>query len=209
MKAVLFAFAAVGLAVGTASAATEARLVSYEPISGELAPTTRASNSIVFSAIPGPYQAFAAATGVLGFDDYDSTLAGGNAFLQSLRFVGGLTAAGTIRAEFYDTAANLVSSANLPIAGAGNFIYNFSLETALNAKDSTFLIPEAGFIQLVALGGVTGQFFLSTTVPSVGTSSLALGSTTTHTHRFELTVPAPSAMALLGLGGLVAVRRRR
>jgi len=206
MKASIFVLALV-MSAGTAMA-TQAHVVGFEPISDDLMPTTRASNSVVFNSIPGPYQGFAAATGVLGFEDYNSTLAGGNAFLQSFRFVGGVTAAGAVRVEFYDTSATLVNqfNVNLPV---GNAIWNIGLETVANAKDSTFLIPDAGFVQIVALGGVTGQWFLSTTVPSVGTSSLAAGDTTTHTHNFELTVPAPSAMALLGLGGLVATRRRR
>lgn len=208
MKASIFVLA-LALTAGTAMA-TDGYVIGYEPISDLPAPTTRASNSVVFSAIPGPYQAFAAAPGVMGFDDYDSALAGGNAFLQSFRFVGGLAATGNIRVEFYDAGANLINQFNVNSLPAGNNIWNIGLESVAGAKDSTFLIPEAGFVQIVSTSaGVNGQWFLSTTVPSVGTSSLLAGSTTTHTHRFELTVPAPGAMALLGLGGLVAARRRR
>lgn len=209
MKASAFVVLALGLAAGTASAA-QPWIMGYEPLTASDQAQTRASNSVVFSAIPGPYQAFAAGTGALGFDDYDSTLAGGQAYLQSFRFVGGVTVAGgTIQVQFFDTGANLINSFNVTLPTAGNSIWSIGLESVANAKDSTFLIPEAGFVQINALGGALGQWFLSTTVPSVGTSSLALGDTTTHTHRFELTVPAPSSLALLGLGGLVATRRRR
>lgn len=207
MKASAFVVLALGLAAGTASAA-QPWIMGFEPLSAGDLPQTRASNSVVFSAIPSPYAAFAAATGVLGFEDYTSTLGAGTGYLQSMRFVGGLTTAGTMRMEFYDTTATLINSftVNLP---SGNSIWNIGLESAANAKDSTFLIPGSGFIQIVALGGALGQFYLGTGAPTVGTSSLALGDTTTHTHRFELTVPAPSSLALLGLGGLVAARRRR
>jgi hypothetical protein len=207
MKAFAFGVVALSLAAGMASAA-QPWVMGFEPLSAGDLPQTRASNSVVYSAIPSPYAAFPAATGSIGFDDYDSTLAGGSAYLQSMKFVGGLTTAGVMRVEFYDTSLAFVNSftVNLPL---GNSIWNIGLETVANAKDSTFLIPEAGFIQLVATGGALGQFFLSTAVPTIGTESRTLGDTATHSHRFELTVPAPGSMALLGLGGLLAARRRR
>jgi hypothetical protein len=213
MKAFAFGVVALSLAAGMASAA-QPWVMGFEPLSAGDLPQTRASNSVVFSAIPSPYAAFAAATGNIGFDDYDSTLAGGSAFLQSMKFVGGFSTlpvgstTGAMRVEFYDTTAAFINSftVNLP---TGNSIWNIGLETVANAKDSTFLIPEAGFIQLVATGGALGQFFLSTAVPTIGTESRTLGDTATHSHRFELTVPAPGSMALLGLGGLLAARRRR
>jgi hypothetical protein len=214
MKASVFAMLALCATAGTAMANTVGYVIGYEPITGEVLPQTRASNSVVFSAMTPnagvtTYSAFAAATGAIGNDDYNSTLAGGNAFLQSMRFIGGLTAAGTMRIEFYDSSAGFVNSFNVNLP-AGNNIWTIGLESVAGAKDSTFLIPEAGIIQLVATGGVTGQFFLANTAPTVGTQNYAAAGTyATFSHRFELTIPAPGAMALLGLGGLMAARRRR
>lgn len=223
MKAVVLGALMVAVAAGSASAVTlvggsstgfVGRVDSYAPLTDAYLPQTRASNTTVFSALSpnsnNQFSGFAAAAGPLGFDDYNSTLAGGNAFLQGFQFIGGLTAAGTINVQFFNTAGDFVNNftVNLP---AGPNIWNIGLETVAGAKDSTFLIPEAGYVQIDAVGLVTGQWFLATPAPTIGTESRAAGegSITSHSHRFALTVPAPSAMALLGMGGLLAARRRR
>ncbi|MCA9254363.1 MAG: PEP-CTERM sorting domain-containing protein, partial [Phycisphaerales bacterium] len=67
-------------------------------------------------------------------------------------------------------------------------------------------------VQVVAADdGSTGQWFLSTTLPTIGTESRAPGegSLETHSHRFRLDVPEPATLSLLAIGGLVIARRRR
>lgn len=169
-----------------------------------------AQGAVVYSAIPGPYAAFAAAPGGIGFDDYASTETG-YFELQSMRFVGSSdTAGGTVRIEFYTFDPNPAlavfhSSITVGLPVSAGTIYGLTFAPG-------FWVPNNGYIQMVATG-TNARWFLSTTAPSVGTQSYAVGSsnpTALISHRFELTsVPAPGALALLGLGGLVAGRRRR
>jgi len=210
MKASIFVLA-LALTAGTAMA-NGVVSASYRPMSDGMLPQTRANNAPVFSAIPGPYAGFAAATGGLGFDDYNSIFAGPTMPLQVLNFVGGVTTVGgTLTFNFYDTTQTLANTVAFNLPAAGNFIWTLNFESAPGAKDSLFSIPSDGYLEIIAGANTTGQWFLSTSLPTIGTESRAAGegSLTTHSHRFELVVPAPGAMALLGLGGLVAARRRR
>jgi len=161
--------------------------------------------AVVYSGIPGPYSAFAAANGVLGFDDYASTMVDPVEGLTELRFVGGVTNVGeTIRFEFYTSGGSFRNSFDVAFPSAGAFIWTITL-------GSTIDIPRNGILQLVATGNSTGRWFLTPTAPTVGTNDLAFGGLPAAglMQAFELTTPTPGALALLGLGGLVAGRRRR
>jgi hypothetical protein len=168
-----------------------------------------------YSSIPGPYSAFAAATGAAGFDDYGTTIAAPTFTLASLRFVGGVTSVnGQIRFNFYDSTATLFSSFTSTFGTAGDFIWTVNLGTLPDNSDSTFQVPNNGFMELVVDAGTTGRWFFTTTAPTVGTNNIATGTAGTLNPQrysaYELNaVPAPASLALLGLGGLVATRRRR
>lgn len=196
MKNVLGLLALVAVA-GTASAQIT---TTAQPL--DAAPGFDVRATPVFSAIPGPYVAFPAATGSLGFDDYDTILAGGNETLTEMRFVGGVQqVGGQLTFNFYDASQALVSSFGATFGQAGNFIWTIN--------NLSVTIPDQGFVEIVAAANTTGQWFLSTSAPTLGTESRDLGTLTTHSHRFELSIPAPGSLALLGLGGLVVGRRRR
>lgn len=155
---------------------------------------------------PGGYQAFPAANGPLGFDDYTSTSAG-SITLDTFRFVGGVDAAGgTLGFEFFDAAGvTLISAFSVSFVDAGNFIYTITLGGAFSAD-------AAGILQLSTDATSNGQWFLSDGGPTVGSEDNTFGGASggALAHNFELNaVPAPGAMALLGLGGVVAGRRRR
>ena len=210
--------AAAGCAASAYAVEIPAEQVSARPIEGGAGYTERENTVPVFSAIPGPYSAFAPAAGVLGFDDYDSILDEPTFFLGEFSFVGGVATAGTVRVEFLDAQSVLVNqfTVNLP---AGNNIWTIGL--AADPKDSTFLVPSAGIVRITSIQGVTGapasngQWFLATAEPTIGLQTDTFGSTAggpsaAFSHRFELQqVPAPGALALAGMGGLLMSRRRR
>ena len=197
MKKIVALFALVA-AAGSASAIN----VTAAPLT-EL-PGYADRGTPVFSAIPGPYAAFAAATGSLGFDDYDSILPGGYDVLTDLKFVGGVTTVGgTLTFNFFHPDGTAISNFSVTLPQAGNFIWTID---TINV-----LIPTDGIMQITAGENTTGQWFLSATAPTLGTQSSTFGGANggAFSHRFELQVPAPGAAALLGLAGLVAGRRRR
>ncbi|MBX3410191.1 MAG: hypothetical protein KF859_09935 [Phycisphaeraceae bacterium] len=192
------------LALACAAGANAAIVAVPTPIDDATVFTPR--SGVVFSNIPGPYQAFPAGGGVLGFDDYQSTMVNNAEELQSIRFVGGVTQAGMVlQFQFYTENAILLSSFNVALPQGGNFIWTISPLGAGN-----FTAAKNGFMQIVAQGNATGQWFLTGTAPSVGTSDPTVGGAGgTLNHAFELVTPTPGTMALLGAGGLVAIRRRR
>lgn len=157
---------------------------------------------------PG-YSSFPAATGNQGFDDYVST-ASAPIDLSSFRFVGGVQqVGGTMFFDFFDASSNFVDSFGVALSQAGNFIWTITI----NTFPGGVVVPEAGFVQATVGAGFTGQWFLSTAAPTVGTENpLVGGAAGGFSHKFEINgevVPAPATAALMGLGGLVAVRRRR
>lgn len=161
-------------------------------------------DTVVFSAIPGPYSAFPAATGSIGFDDYSSTMTAPIENLKGMRFVGGVTTAGmSLRFEFYTAALAPVGDFTLALPQGGNFIWTLS---GLDLN-----IPKNGVLQITALAGSTGRWFLGAGAPTIGTQSTTFGGANSGalSHRFELITPTPGSLALLGLGGLAAARRRR
>ncbi len=174
----------------------------------------RAFGNDMFRAIAGPYAAFAADGGVLGYDDYQGIVPPGDADgyspLDEFGFVGGVTAGEmTLQFQFYDSNADFHASFDITLANPGNFIYTFT--TAGPGSPPFFDIPNSGYVQVVAADGSSGQWFLSATLPEVGTESRdpGEGSVTSHSHRFRLDVPEPATLALLGFGALAMIRRRR
>ncbi len=218
MRILTLIVAAAGCAASAYAIEIPAEQVSSRPIEGGAGYVGRENTIPVFSAIPGPYAAFGAAAGSLGFDDYDSIVEQDTFFLGTFSFVGGVATAGTLKVEFLDPQNVLVNqfTVNLP---AGNNIWNIDL--ALNPKDSTFLVPSAGIVRLTTMQGVTGapapagQWFLATAEPTIGTQTDTFGTTAgggsaAYSHRFEMQqVPTPGALALAGMGGVLMTRRRR
>lgn len=173
----------------------------------------------VYSSLTGGYAAFAAATGPIGFDDYQtSNLADNVTTLAQFKFVGGVsTVGGILTMQFFDNSGptpTLFSSFNVALPQAGNFIWTITLGALPDGSDSTFVIPTNGVTQMIADSATTGRFYLTSaaTPAAVGFNSPTFGSGAAldRNQAFELvSVPTPSALALLGLGGLVATRRRR
>jgi len=209
MKTFGFAVALCALA-GAAQAVT---LTAYSLDTGDMVWTSDTAvqygpraDTVVYSHLNGPYAAFAAAN-YLGFDDYATALAvsGPTMSLNSMQFVGGVTTAGSsITFNFYNSAGTtLLNSFSSTFGTAGNFLWSV---TNLGG----FTVGSSGVLELVAQTGKTGQWFLSTSATTVGSDSRTFGdTTTTNQHSFSLSIPAPGSLALVGLGGLLAARRRR
>jgi hypothetical protein len=214
MKSVLCAAAGLSIA-GVATAApisgdfnlldpsqytlTATPLDGADSTRGELDPS-------FYSAIDGPYNAFSPATGDIGFDDY-SSIAEDDIILTSFRFVGGVAEDdGTMSFQFFNADEELVDSFGVTLP-AGNFIWTITL-------NSEVIIPANGIIQASVGEGFTGQWFLGATLPTIGTNDNTFGGANGGelSHRFELNgvlVPTPGAVALLGMAGFAATRRRR
>ncbi len=163
----------------------------------------RVANTVYSNMDSGSgFAAFGPAQG-MGFDDYVSTSA--SAFdLTEMRFVGGLVTGGDLIVEFFDSTGTTLLNAFSVGVGAGNFIYTITISGG-------FTIDGAGIVQMSTNDLTGGQWFMADAGPTIGTEDNMFGGTAdgTLSHNFELTTPAPGAFALLGLGGLVATRRRR
>jgi hypothetical protein len=157
----------------------------------------------VFSAIGGPFAAFPLASGSLGFDDYNSIATGDYDVLTDLRFIGGVAnVGGRLDFNFFHQDGTLISNFFVTLFQSGDFFWTIS--------NINVLIPTDGILQIVASADTTGRWFLSQTAPTIGTQSSTFGGANggAFSHRFELQIPAPGALAL-GSIGLLAMRRRR
>jgi len=198
------------------SASYQAHAVDAEPVLADF----RGASAIFSNMDAGAgFQSFApnditvdGEVAAIGFDDYTS-IALGTTQLSAFRFVGGVQEAGGVMfVDFFDASGTALGGFGIQLDDAGTFIYNITVNSVVDVAD-------AGFVQISVdddgqfADGVqtTGQWFLSDAGATIGANGPDGGASAgALNHNFELTtVPAPGAMALLGLGGLVAGRRRR
>ncbi|MSR18842.1 MAG: hypothetical protein EXS00_06715 [Phycisphaerales bacterium] len=196
-----FALPSVALLAASLSAsASVITTATYAPL--DSMPGGLADSAITYSSMGGPYAAFPASA-ALGVANYGSIMTYDFEQLTSFRFVGGVTTVNsTLAFNFYDSAENAVSSFSTTFAQAGNYIWTITID------GDAVIAAKNGFLEITGVDGATGKWFLGTTAPTIGTQVPVTGA---YTHRFELTtnaVPAPGAIALLGLAGLVGKRRR-
>ncbi len=110
-----------------------------------------------------------------------------------------LTSGGTI--NFFDSASNPLLTINF----TGGFL---SSALGFGASDFTgFNVTFSGPI-LAAYGTITNEAF-SFSFANPALTSTGFSVTSSFTSSAELVIPAPASAALLGLGGLIAARRRR
>lgn len=151
---------------------------------------------------------------LVNFDDYTSTAPGGG-FLDEFAFIGGVdTAGGVLFFDILDDSLNVVDGFGVGLPQAGNFLWTIDITN----DDVAF--PETGNVAMFAdddgaFGPATnGVWFLTADAATIGNNGASAGFSgpggeDLH-NTFELVaIPAPGTAALLGLGGLAAVRRRR
>lgn len=120
------------------------------------------------------------------------------------------------------TSVDLVNRPGVPDQGTVGWAYNLNGDYTFDdaagttnwdnvnggVQDSAFTIGSGSYIPFSALSAFNGASLAGTWTLSIsdnaGLDTGALGGWT-----LSATVPTPSSMALLGLGGLVATRRRR
>jgi len=158
------------------------------------------------------------ATGYLGFDDYQTSTAPGGSFGGGLDFmthhffVGGLSGTapggGVLFVTFFTQSGAPFDSYGV-VLGDGLFYYGITITNGM-------YVPSSGVIQMWANDGsftafpaAPGTWFYSDGAPAVGTNNPAFGANAPNQQMHEIVIPAPASLAMLGLGGALAIRRRR
>lgn len=168
-----------------------------------------AHSQVVFSNMNGSYSAFSPSAGLIGYDDYSSTAGGSSFVLGSLRFVGGVSTAGSTLGFFFFNAGdtgltNVVQSFGTTLNTGGDFIWTIS--------NINLVVPTNGIMAIATQNGALGRWFLNQNNPTVGTDDPNFGYVQGFHEAFELTaVPEPASMLALGAGiaALVAKRRKK
>lgn len=142
-------------------------------------------------------------------EDYTSTAVDPVNQLMTHVFVGGVaTANHVLFFNFYNAGGNFTGGYGVRLPQAGNFVWTITINPFGPGGDVP--ITPSGFAQMVPDSGVNNPGGVASTVTWRFTASApTVGSTTGTVYRQSLNVPAPGAMALIGMGGLLASRRRR
>ncbi len=124
-------------------------------------------------------------------------------------FAGGAFDINTFTSTF-DTELGLYTAAGIRLADNDDAAAGLQSQILSTLGDGTYYIVVGGFNSVfvdgtVLAGAAAGNFNLN-----VNGSTVASGALATRTLAvYSFTIPAPGAAALLGLGGLLAARRRR
>ncbi|MEM7755917.1 MAG: hypothetical protein AAF297_09810 [Planctomycetota bacterium] len=165
------------------------------------------------------------ATEVVNFDDYQSA-ASDDITLEEFSFVGGVNAGGTfgpgpggvVFFDFFDLSGTAIDGFGVILPEGGNFFWTITLNTPFDIASSGLVQMSIDDEDLFGTGTTasTGQWFATADDATVGNNLLSAGFTSPLgadlNQAFEIfgtEVPTPGAMAVLGLAGLTATRRRR
>lgn len=224
MKNQITAIAALTLSCGIASAgpvnAGQIDRSNYQLYNAYSNDSRGALNSVFSDLEPGP-DGFVAFDDTLidsngelevaGVADY-SSVSNADIVLNQFQFIGGVDqAGGVVFFDFFSSAGDFIDGFGVQLPEAGDFNWTIDLDTAIE-------ISSAGLVQMsiddedLAGAGSTaaGRWFLGNAGATIGDSGLAEADPDFNFNfALNTAVPAPGALALFGLGGLAATRRRR
>jgi len=124
-------------------------------------------------------------------------------------FAGGVaTANHVLFFNFYNAGGNFTGGYGVRLPQAGNFVWTITINPF--GPGGEVIVPSSGFAQMVPDSGANNAGGVASTVTWRFTASApTVGTTAGTVYRQAINVPAPGAMALIGMGGLLASRRRR
>jgi hypothetical protein len=189
------------------------------PLGSQSTRATDVYNGIEFNS---NYFAPTTSVGYIGFDDYDTSTApggsygGGVDFMTRHLFVGGMTGgtgdSGVMFFTFFTEFGTPFDSYGVVLPADGAGYYGITITGGM-------YIPSNGIAQAwvndnpANFGGAfnvyPGYWFYSEGAPTVGGNDSAFGAFAPFYNMHTIEVPAPASLAMLGLGGALAVRRRR
>lgn len=174
-------------------------------------------NTVVYSDMAGGgtsgnnYGSFGLTTGNIpaGTEDY-TTFDTLGFTMKIFRFIGGVGAAGHVAwFDFYDSLSVYYDSFGVQFPVGGAYLWTITITNPMAITGTGFAVGYADIFGFAP--GSTFEWYLSAAAPTIGTNNPAFGSGSGfgYSHNFEMETPAPGALALLGLAGLAARRRRR
>jgi len=132
--------------------------------------------------------------------------------LNQFNFIGGVDqVGGVVFFDFFDSTGGFVDGFGVQLSQAGTFSWSIDLAEAMLISGSGFVEMSIDDENLSGAGSTAGgRWFLGNNGATVGDAGAAEAAPDFN-FNFELnsSLPAPSALALLGMGGVVAGRRRR
>lgn len=147
---------------------------------------------------------------VAGVADYTS-ISSGNISMEAFKFIGGSDVGNAlVFFDFFDAGGGYVNSFGVILPQGGSFIWTINLGTPLDVAAGGFVQMVVDDEDLYGYGSVAAaQWFLGNAGASIGDAG-APEASPDFNFNFEIVgVPTPGVPALLGLGGVAAVRRRR
>ena len=177
---------------------------------------TEIYNGIEFTSV---YTAATAATGFGGWDDYQTSTAPGGSYgggldmMTAHEWVGGMTGnpsgTGLMFFTFFTALGTPFDSYGVALPADGAHYWGITITGGM-------YIPSDGIAQawfndgsFTAYGSQPGFWMYSEGAPSIGTNSDIVGQFAPNYNMHTIVIPAPASLAMLGLGGALAVRRRR
>lgn len=172
---------------------------------------------LVYDSLSGNLNTPAATTNLPVVDDYTSTLASGDFFatfrVHSFSFVGGPIFSGastaqnsTLRFTFLNQFGGFVSSTSVQFDTSGSFL------RTVDALSLNLFAAEKGFFQVTSSATTAATMAFTDAAPSVGSNSPTVGNPVNGVRAFSITAaaaPEPAPLALLALGALGLLTRRR